>query len=208
MKKAVLALAAAAAMSVCVAVTPAWSADTACKAPGPNLFGVADAAALHRATTLTPFTKTVSFTKTFDKFIFIHGHFKWVFYGGHWHEIFIHGHFKVVKVTKTFHKHVKGERTGHHLRWDWGQYVGTSIAAAAVGEITQAVMTPCRQLTLSEAYQNAADAFLPFVGSWMVEQLMPDNKRTYEIARLAKEGKLTQEQALQAYTAAYHMGSH
>lgn len=166
-----------------------------CGYGGPNMLGLAHIADLHRVAGVS--TSLMKFTRVITRHI--PGHFKWVRVGHHFHRVFVPPH--TITKTKTGTKTVENE--SHKWKFDWGEYVGTSIAAAATSEIIDGAMTPCRQLTLSEAYANFWDGFFPIVGGLVSKAVMPDTPETIRIATLAKEGKITNDQALQMYAKAY-----
>lgn len=191
MKKVLLSFVAAAVLCS----TPALSADLRllpapqrvaapvadCTNPVPGLAGLAGLSAIQRSTwtfNTTKLVKTVKYIKVYK-----HHH---VYYK------------KVVYYQKVQEPHQKSA-----TKFNVGQYLGTAVAAAAVNNIVGAALTPCRQLTLAEAYANTADAFLPIVGGMIVHALMPDTPETIHIATLAKQGVITNAQALDMYAAAY-----
>jgi hypothetical protein len=130
--------------------------------------------------------------------------------------IVIPAHRGIRPITTTSTTTRTESHVGSHPRFNVGQYVGTAIAAAAIGEIVQATLVSCRQLTLSEAYANAADAVFPFVGGWLVKRAMPDTPETYAIAQWAKDHHVSSsgpdtQKVLGMYAKAYakhHAGTH
>ena len=207
---------AAAACTVLAVSTPALSAPRhrshhrqaamdlgTCGLSGPNPLGLANAAALSRVTTISVATYTTLSTTSKLGLIFVPAQTVYITILHHTFPVVIPAHYVPGNVTTTTATQHSSSSSSKHWHFSVGQYVGTSIAAAAASEIIQAALTPCRQLTLSEAYANGADALLPFIGGWLVRHNMPDTPETYRIAWLAKKHKITDEQALSMYTKAY-----